>query len=484
VTTRPLTGILDHLRRAALRQDSASATDADLLGRYARTRDEAAFAALVRRHGPMVLGVCRRVLANEADAEDAFQATFLVLVRKAGSVRPRGLVGHWLYGVARTTALKARALDGRRRLKEREAATRSRRERSPEDWEELHSLLDEALARLPEKYRAPVVLCELGGQPIKEAARQLGWPVGTVASRLSRARGLLAKHLARDGLALSGAALGSALAQAAAPAAGLGALATATVRAASSFAAGGGPGPGLPSVRVITLTEGVVKSMLLTKLKPALAVVLVIGLATLGAGALLSRGRATEPPAAPADGQGQGRSNRDDLHERVAEVKEQLQQLQKKISRLEEETAPRDEQPARRDGFLADRFRYRVPFEIGSTETAEGGRIEIQEVWGTRPRIEVGGQYLVRGRYQLPPGERGKLYFYETAEGAWGLTPTADFDLQSTTLEKEKGEFTLLHGMAGPGYFHLYLASPERYSRYFANVYFGTGDNVLRKKSW
>ena len=92
----------------------------------------------------------------------------------------------------------------------------------------------------------------------------------------------------------------------------------------------------------------------------------------------------------------------------------------------------------------------------------------------------MGGQYLVHGKYVLPPGERGELYFYETAEGAWGKTPTADMDLQHTTLDKETGEFTLMHGMAGPGSFHLYLASPERYSRYFANVYFGTGDNVLR----
>ena len=482
MTTRPFNGILDHLRRAALRQDRAAATDAELLGRYARTRDEAAFEALVRRHGPMVLGVCRRVLANEADAEDAFQATFLVLVRKAGSVRPRRLVGNWLYGVARTTALKARALDGRRRLKEREAGSRPRRERPPEAWEELQGLLDDALARLPDKYRIPVVLCELEGTPIKEAARQLGWPQGTVASRLARARGLLAKQFARDGLALSGAALGGAFAQAASPAGGRGSLATATVRAASHFAAGGALPPGLTSARVATLTEGVLKTMLLTRLKTAAAVLLVIGMATLGAGALMSRGRATEPAGVPAGGPKQGQANRDDLHERALELKQQLQEMQKKVDRLEQETLPRHEERDRHDAFPADRFQYRIPFETGYTETRAGGRIDIQEVWGTRPRIEVGGQYLVRGKYTLPPGERGTLYFYETAEGAWGMTPTATMDLQTTTLDKEKGEFALLHGMAGPGYFHLYLADPERYSRYFANVYFGTGDNVWRKK--
>ena len=129
---------------------------------------------------------------------------------------------------------------------------------------------------------------------------------------------------------------------------------------------------------------------------------------------------------------------------------------------------------------LAKRFKYRVPFETGYTESKEGGSIKIREVWGTRPRIEVGGQYLVRGKYVLPPGERGKLYFYATAQGAWGMTGT--LDLQTAELDKQEGEFTLVHGMAGRGYFHLYLADPERYSRYFANVYFGTGDNVYRAK--
>jgi hypothetical protein len=169
------------------------------------------------------------------------------------------------------------------------------------------------------------------------------------------------------------------------------------------------------------------------------------------------------------------------MHERVQELKQQLQQMQKKLARLEQETQPRRGEPGARDGLLANLFKHRIPFEIGYTESKAGGRIEIREVWGTRPRIEVGGQYLVRGKYVLPPGQRGKLYFYETATGDWSQ-PTTTLDLQLTELEKQEGEFTLVHGMAGPGYFHLYLADPERYSRLFANVYFGTGDNVLRKK--
>jgi len=129
---------------------------------------------------------------------------------------------------------------------------------------------------------------------------------------------------------------------------------------------------------------------------------------------------------------------------------------------------------------IAARFKYKIEFETGRTQTKDGGRIDIVEVWGTRPKIEVGGQYLVRGKYVLPPGERGKLYFYASAGGAWGQT--ASLDLQSTEVDKQEGEFALVHGMAGPGYFHLILTSAERYSRWFADVYFGTGDNVWREK--
>jgi beta-lactamase regulating signal transducer with metallopeptidase domain len=145
--------------------------------------------------------------------------------------------------------------------------------------------------------------------------------------------------------------------------------------------------------------------------------------------------------------------------------------------------APPDETPTRPldDNFLTKRFKYRVPFETGETQTRNGGRIEIREVLGTRPKIEVGGQYLVRGKYVLPAGEHGKLYFYATAGGPW--SETASLDLQSTEVDKQEGEFALIHGMAGSGYFHLILTDPEKYSRWFANVYFGTGDNVYREKA-
>src|SRR5262245_13931099 len=247
-----LTAALHHVRRAALSHDSPERGDADLLEAFLTEHEEVAFEALVRRHGPMVLGVCRRILGNEADAEDAFQATFLVLARKAGSVRPRGMVGNWLYGVAHNTARNAKAMNLRRRKKERECATRTWAAAPQEAWAELAVLLDQELPALPDKYRTPIVLCDLEGQTIREAAGQLGWPQGTVATRLTRGRALLAERLARCGLSLSGGALAVALAQGSASAGVPAALVVSTVHAATSVA----PGPltGAISAGVISTT--------------------------------------------------------------------------------------------------------------------------------------------------------------------------------------------------------------------------------------
>jgi len=254
-----------------------------------------------------------------------------------------------------------------------------------------------------------------------------------------------------------------------------------TVTAACVSAVGEVAAKAFVSAKVIALTEGVLQSMLLTKGKSAIAVLLVLGIAALDAGGLICTTLATEPPPATADKKDQGQANLADMHDRVLELKQQLDQMQKKIAKLEQDTQAKHNEGSTDVTALANRFKYKVPFEIGDTEFKEGGRIEIREVWGTRPKIEVGGQYLVRGKYVLPRGERGMLYFYETAEGNWAGA-TANMDLQWTALDKKEGEFTLVHGMAGPGYFHLYLSAEERYSRTFANVYFGTGDKVSRKK--
>src|SRR5262249_9147607 len=186
------------LRRAVLLRDGARRSDGQFLASFVERRDEAAFAALVRRHGPMVLGVCRRVLGCTHDAEDAFQATFLVLARKAASIAPRELVGNWLHGVARRTALCARAAQRRRRAREKQMKAMPHPTVEPDAaWQELQALLDQELGQLPVLYRAPVVLCDLEGRSRKEVARHLGVPEGTLSSRLATARRLLAARLAR-----------------------------------------------------------------------------------------------------------------------------------------------------------------------------------------------------------------------------------------------------------------------------------------------
>src|SRR5437879_10110341 len=194
----PLQSLLHHIRGLAVTQEAAGLADSILLERFLTRRDEAAFEALVRRHGPMVLGVCRRVLSNPHDAEDAFQATFLVFVRKAASIAKRELLGNWLYGVAYHTARAARSAAARRRAKEAKAMPR---QQPKEDnvWQELQPLLDQELSRLPEKYRVPIVLCDLEEKSRADVARQLGLPEGTLSSRLARGRALLAKRLTRRG---------------------------------------------------------------------------------------------------------------------------------------------------------------------------------------------------------------------------------------------------------------------------------------------
>src|SRR5208283_330735 len=166
--------VIQHLRRAVFGPEGGGMSDGELLQYFIDQQEEAAFEALVRRHGPMVLGVCRRVLNQAEDAEDAFQATFLVLVRKAASIVPREMVGNWLYGVAYRTARKAKAAAARRHLKEREVRHMPHPEPTGDEmWQELRPLLDRELHRLPDKYRVPVVLCDLEGKTRKEAARQL-----------------------------------------------------------------------------------------------------------------------------------------------------------------------------------------------------------------------------------------------------------------------------------------------------------------------
>jgi RNA polymerase sigma factor (sigma-70 family) len=229
-----LSGLLPARREGA----GAERTDEELLARFVTSGEESAFAELVRRHGPMVLGVCRRVLNAEHDAEDAFQATFLVLARRARAIHKREAVGSWLYGVAYRIAARARSDAARRRKHEGQVGPVVGHD--PLEalaWRELRPVLDEELARLPAKYRNPLVLCYLEGLTNTEAAQQLGWTKGTVSGRLARARDLLRGRLARRGLALTSAILAALLAQNTAVAAVPVGLQTATVAGATSATA-------------------------------------------------------------------------------------------------------------------------------------------------------------------------------------------------------------------------------------------------------
>jgi RNA polymerase sigma factor (sigma-70 family) len=295
-------GLARQLRTAALCGDGGPG-DGQLLEAFLSRRDEAAFAALVRRHGPLVLGVCRRVLRHGADAEDAFQATFLVLLRKAASIRRRELLANWLYGVAYRTALEARAARARRRSKERHVATRQRCEGPDEATRDLLPVLDEELSRLPDSYRRPIVLCDLQGRTRREAAHLLGWPEGTVAGRLARGRALLARRLARHGTGLAVGGLTTVLAADTMSAVVPVELAVRTVRAVTLTAAG--QAAGIVSAEVHALVEGVVRTMLLKKLRIALLVVLAVGLLAPGATLLARRAGAEgtpkdQPDPAPA----------------------------------------------------------------------------------------------------------------------------------------------------------------------------------------
>jgi RNA polymerase sigma factor (sigma-70 family) len=299
MATAQMDTVIRHLRRAVLRQDAAARTDGQLLASFIDEKDEAAFEALVRRHGSMVFGVCRRVVRNHHDAEDAFQATFLVLARKASSVRPRERLANWLHGVALRAAMKAKTTIAKRRGREKSVTNMPEPETVQQDqWRDLHSLLDQELNGLPENYRLPILLCDLEGRSIKEATQQLGWPQGTLAGRLARGRKLLAKRLASRGVMLSAGSLAAVVAQNATSAAVPTSLLSSTVKAAVIMAAGKTAVAGAVPAQVALLMDGVMKAMLIVKLKTIAAAVLVIATVGISGGSLC---RSTTMAAQTAD---------------------------------------------------------------------------------------------------------------------------------------------------------------------------------------
>ncbi len=435
----PLTPIARFLRRLAPSEGEAS--DGQLLARFVQTREEDAFARLVGRHGGMVFGVCRRVLADAHDAEDAFQATFLVLARKAASVRKCDSVASWLYGVAHRVALKARSAAAARRQAEQRQVVRM----TPSDpvaeaaWRELRPLLDEELARLPEKYRAPVVLCYLEGKTNDEAARLLGWTKGTVSGRLARARDLLRGRLARRGLALSGASLATlvtANAASSAPAP----LAATTAAAALAFAAGEtitGASPG-----ALTLAKEVVQVMLITRW--TLVTVAVLALAGAGAGLLWSPAGAADEdkPAAAAQAQKAVEKKNGAIFDEARRAPDDQETLQGTWAVVEMEAkgekAPDDAFSGTKVVIKGDR----LTFALGTEARVSTFRLDPRKkpkVIALTPQDGPSKGQAVEGIYELD-GDRLRLCF-ENGDGK--ATPTKfatrkDDEMRLLVLERRE----------------------------------------------
>jgi RNA polymerase sigma factor (sigma-70 family) len=280
--TAPLGTVLRHIRNVALARGTRELTDQQLLQRFAAQQDADAFAALMQRYGQLVWSVCRHVLRHDHDAEDAFQATFLVLARNSASIRKHEALASWLHGTAYRVALRARRDAAIRRSHESRGQSMPADKPLPEkDLREALAMLDEEVQGLAPRQRAAFVLCALEGKSLAEAAHQLGWKQGTVSGTLARARQQLERRLTRRGVTLtavlSAVVLGRQVAAAALPAG----LAHATTQAALLYAAGKTPAATLASAAAAALAEGVIKTMFLTKLKVATLLVLAVGVAGL-----------------------------------------------------------------------------------------------------------------------------------------------------------------------------------------------------------
>jgi RNA polymerase sigma factor (sigma-70 family) len=270
-------------------------TDGELLRRYVLAHDEAAFESLLRRHGPMVLGVCRRLLGTVQDVDDAFQATFLILVRKASSIGDGERIGNWLYGVAYRVAVRARTQAARRHARHAPLTDVAQEESLAVVEQAVRVMLDEEVRRLPARYREAVVACYLEGRTQEETARHLGWPKGTVATRLNRARELLRIRLTRRGFALAGGTLAGLLTQGSSQGALPPALVATTLHAARTAVAGGV----LPAAAA-ELARGVLRQMFLAKTKAFTAAALALALAAGGSTLGLLREDDAAPSPAPS----------------------------------------------------------------------------------------------------------------------------------------------------------------------------------------
>jgi RNA polymerase sigma factor (sigma-70 family) len=290
-------GFLQQLRKAMAAETLASYSDCQLIQRFLTDHDEAAFHALLRCHGPMVMRVCRRVLGHEQDVEDAFQATFLVLAREARGIRKHQSIASWLHGVAYRLSLNARKANTRRRKHETHAAAANGTTAMTDEvgWKELRAIFDEELVKLPERVRAPLVLCYLEGLTQDEAAERLGQTKSTFRRNLERGRELLGSRLTRRGVTLSAALFAPLLSECAASGATVpAALAASTMEYALALAAGKTV-TALASARALALAQGLAQPVLSAKVKCVCGLLLAAGLLGFGGAALPGGARPVEP---------------------------------------------------------------------------------------------------------------------------------------------------------------------------------------------
>ena len=314
--------VLGQMQRLFNRGTASGLSEGQLLARYVGERDEVAFEAIVSRNGPMVLGICRRLLEDPNDVEDAFQATFLVLVKKARSLRDRDLLANWLYGVALRVATRSRRDRTRRRIRDRTVDRDNVVfDTNDHDRDELRTVLDGEVARLPAKFRTPIVLCYFEGLTHDQAAERLRCPVGTIRSRMAKGRELLRSRLTRRGLAPTPSFLAigpiSGVSPAVPPA-----LLGRTIASAASVVAGRWLVTDITSTSVMSLTQGVLRTMSLTKWITSASTIMVLGILGGGIGlaarqhgpesaAKQAEAESSQTPVNPCEESPQGRSERD-----------------------------------------------------------------------------------------------------------------------------------------------------------------------------
>jgi RNA polymerase sigma factor (sigma-70 family) len=494
-----------HIRRTA-GLGMAGESDAELLRRYS-DGDALAFETLVRRYGPMVLAINRHLLHDSHAAEDVFQVAFLALARKASSIVRRGSVGRWLSRVTFRAALRARNAAPPRpeslgaielpddNVKEPAAVASER---------ELQVIIAEELSALPERYRVVLALHHFGGRTCDQVATDLSCRRGTVAARLSRGRAMLRRRLLRRGLSASCVGLPLGLAGAS-----IASVPREMIWRATVWAADAQHFQTVPT-RIILLTDSVLRAMAMTKIKSGVLLV-VLGMAASGVVVLPNSvffpGASAQAPPATEQPTDRGLTPTNSLEARLKQVEDRLNRLEARsvsvapatppaglgnnsLSKQESQAGIRStklDQSAAREvpsavASVAARFKHKVPFEVGRTYLADGGHLEIVEVWGTRPAIEIGGQYVVRGKYNLPSKQEGRMYLHLTANSQANAT-SYELDLQNIAVAGGQGEFTLMHAMGATGWLHVTLIgkSGDKDVTY-ADQYFGTGDTVYRTK--